>query len=48
MSYTKLLGLREEISDWKIAKLIQSANEQEIIIGGVIIRKPNINQNGTV
>lgn len=44
MSFAKLLGLKENISDVKIIRLL--AQNNEIQIAGIQIRKPAINQSG--
>ncbi|MBW2981313.1 hypothetical protein KY343_00405 [Candidatus Woesearchaeota archaeon] len=44
MSIARLLGLKEEISDVDIIRMMAKENEVEIY--GILIRKPTINQNG--
>jgi len=44
MSFAKLLGLKENISDVEIIRLL--SKENEIQITGIQIRKPIISQSG--
>jgi hypothetical protein len=44
MSFAKLLGLKENISDVEIIRLMAQGNEIQIV--GIRIRKPAINQSG--
>lgn len=44
MSFAKLLGLKENISDVKIIRLL--AQNNEIQIAGIQIRKPVVSQQG--
>ncbi len=44
MSIAKLLGLKENISDVEIIRLL--SKENEIQIAGILIRKPVVSQDG--